>query len=153
MEVSPLCYFISISKPYLWIPRSTATVKFSSPSPVRINDTFLLAQNTTEMSGTLVEMMKREEQESDGGGDGSDGNAGISELDDLRYLRLYRPLATQKYGSCQHHVNDKQYLQRVGCHIRQRRRASWDGVSSWSLGYLSRSGIKKIFLGHTCGKD
>ena len=59
-------------------------------SPVRINDiTFFLAQNTTEMSRTLVEMTKREEKRNNRGDDENKGNVGINENDDLRYCRQY----------------------------------------------------------------
>lgn len=34
---------------------------------LRNNDTFILAQNTTEMPGTLVKVMRREEKEEDDG--------------------------------------------------------------------------------------
>lgn len=42
-------------------------VKSSSMFSVRNNDTFILAQNTTEMPGTLVKVMMREEKEEDDG--------------------------------------------------------------------------------------
>lgn len=42
-------------------------VKSSSMFSVRNNDTFILAQNTTEMPGTLVKVMRREEKEEDDG--------------------------------------------------------------------------------------
>lgn len=42
-------------------------VKSSSMFSVRNNDTFILAQNTTEMPGTLVKVMMREKKEEDDG--------------------------------------------------------------------------------------
>ena len=62
------------------------------------------------MSGTLVEMTKREEKRNDHGDDGNKGYVGINENDDLRYCRQYWLFAAQKYGSCLCHVNDKQHV-------------------------------------------